>query len=186
MDLSRLFTVYRPFDHEEFLRSLKQLRFQDSDWLFEGTPRGEALQGDVLAEVEIAFTNADGGADLYVGSAMLLGNSCDAVPEQDPVVAVAPVLHLEQFVEQHADRKDAEGLVDLLRRNRLTSRFYLPAIGSYGERFVDFAFTAPISTQRLNRLYIEQREEGLRLSERGWWLLTGKLAHHFSRGSREE
>jgi hypothetical protein len=186
VEFQELFTVYRPFNHAAFLRELERLAFQEAKWLYASGEMDRApLQGDIFPEIELQFTNSDGGPETYIGPAMLVANSCDAVPEQDLVAAMAPVQEVTDYLEGIQDQSDWKGRVDTLRRNRFTSRFYLPAVGTFPERYVDFAFTAAVSTRRIRTKFEAQQSEILRLSERGWYLLTGKLAHHFARGSRE-
>lgn len=60
-----------------------------------------------------------------------------------------------------------------------------PATAEYPERYADFTFLSAVSTRRIQELYASDKQGILRLTEPGWYLLTGKLAHHFARGERE-
>ncbi len=186
MDLPSLFAVYEPFDHREFLQHLRNLRFQDPNWLYDSRLRtDQPLQGDIFPHVELHFTRRDGTAAAHHGAAMLIANSCDTVPEQDPAAAMAPVQLLDSVAAELRHEVDREGRLETIRANRRTSRFYLPATAADPERYVDFTFASAVSTRRIQDLYASHQRDILRLTERGWYLLTGKLAHHFARGERE-
>jgi hypothetical protein len=186
VDLPSLFTVYQPFNHPEFLQHLKDLRFQDPKWLYDSRRQtAEPLQGDIFPRVELHFTDRGGAAAAYHGAAMLVANSCDTVPEQDPAAAMAPVQNLDRVSAELDDQPDRESRIQIIRANRRTSRFYLPATAEYPERYADFTFLSAVSTRRIQELYASGKQGILRLTEPGWYLLTGKLAHHFARGERE-
>jgi hypothetical protein len=182
VELPNIFTPIRLFSHPEFLQGLRDLAFQDPNWLYtNGLPDEEPLQGDVFPEARLYFTGPDGEPVEYIGSAMLVANSCDAVPAQDPVAAMAPVVPLELF-----ERERGAGDAETLRRNRFSSRMYLPAQGEKPELYVDFRYTAAVSTARIREMFKAAGGRGgiVRLSESGWYLLTGKIAYSFARGGR--
>lgn len=107
---------------------------------------------------------------------MLLSHGCDAVPDQDPVAVMAPVFDVGDFEAESPER------VAALRNNQLSAILFLPAVADLPERYVDFNFACSVSTLRIQTLFADA-DLGLRtrLSMKGWWLLTAKLAHHSAR-----
>lgn len=184
-DLERVFDAYGPQDHEDFLDSLRGLNFQDPDWMYmpvDGDP--EPWQGDVLPRAEIHFTSRDGEAARYTGKAMVLSHGCDVVPDQDPAATLAPVWSVPEYLDNlDLDEEQRETRRAYLVRNRLTNLLFLPSPRGDGpNRVVNFSYGSPVSTTRIVSIY-DDLDAGdlLRLSDRGWYLLTGKLAHHFVR-----
>lgn len=187
VDTGKVFRRYGPQDHEGFLRSLEDLAFQDPNWLFVRADDPKPWQGDVVPELEVAYTNQAGGTEQYVGPAMLLSNGCDMVPGQDPLTAAAPVFNLDEYMDWR-DAEDPDSILGNLRRNRLTEVFYLPEFGDHPEQCVSFTLAGAISTHRVTGLYDDEEtmDDVLRLSDSGWYLLTGKLAHHYVRSEDRE
>lgn len=181
VDTEKVFKRYGPQDHGGFLRSLENLDFQDPDWLFMRADDPKPWQGDVVPELEVPYTNRDGGTEQYVGPAMLLSNGCDMVPGQDPLAVAAPVFELDEYMEW-LDAADPDSILGNLRRNRLTEVIFLPGFGDHPDQCVNFTFAGAVSTHRIADLYDEGfTDEVLRFSDSGWYLLTGKLAHHYVR-----
>lgn len=176
VDLERLVAFYEPLSHEELARSIRGRRFADPKWLFMDVKQPDPWQGDVVPDAELHLTMADGGAFRLTGPAMLLSHGCDAVPEQDPLALMAPVFEVSDFEAEYRQR------VDALRANRLSGMFFLPAVGVLPDRYVDFNHACAVSTTRIAQLFADAPlAQRTRLSMRGWWLFTAKLAHHMAR-----
>lgn len=184
-ECSLRYAPYQYFNHDAFLKSLRNLDFGNPKWMYDATSRDDApLQGDILPAVELHWTDSNGEALQWIGPAMLLSNSCDLVPEQDPAAAMAPVFPIDEFVDRFAPPQ-RERERSAIQTNQHTSRMYLPGASFLSESYVDFAWSSAVSTQRIATLFTSAgRKNILRLTEAAWYLLTGKLAHHYVREQR--
>ena len=155
---------------------IKGRRFADPKWLYMRIAQRDPWQGDVVPHAELHFTTQDATAVRLDGPAMLLSHGCDTVPDQDPVAVMAPVFDVSSFEEEQPDRDAA------LKNNQLSGMFYLPPVEDLPARYVDFNFACSISTVRIQQIFADSDPKlRTRLSMRGWWLFTGKLAHHLAR-----
>jgi hypothetical protein len=178
-DVEVVFHSYGPLDHETFKRSLRDLDFQDPNWLYQPVASEEPWQGDVFPSGEVGQLVESGQVGVVEAPVMLLSHGCDAVPGQEEFATLAPVWPLSELGLSGAwtDQR-----LNDLRSNRFTNLFYLPACGDLPESFVDFLQAGAVSTDYLARLARETPlQSKLRLREGGWYLLTGKLAHHVAR-----
>lgn len=126
-----------------------------------------------------------------VGSRTILGliisNSCDLASENNPTpdqrVVYAPILNLDIYRERLIGRgylsKDADGIINQIRRQEVVRLFYLPAVpGQFGESVIalDNLYSLP-----LGMLNEERRTRVFSLSNFGWYVLLFKLSVHFTR-----
>lgn len=179
MDPERLIGDYEPLTLDDVLWGITKGRFKHPKWIYMKVGDPTPWQGDVIPSAELHYTDRNGAASRYVGPAMLLSHGCDAVPEQDPVAVMAPVLSLAELAEGKHDQASYQAAA---RGNRLSAIFYLPGQRHIPDRYVDFGQSSAVSTVRLQELFRDAAvEERTRLSMPGWWLLTGKLAYHVAR-----
>ena len=168
------------------MAGLRDLQFQDPNWLYEAS-HSEPLvfQGDIFENASVAYLDRTENAHIIDGPAMILSHGCDAVPGQSQLVTLAPIFDLDRFGQEVGGEDGGESRVETLRGNRFTGLMYLPAVLDREERYVDFHYAASVSVHLVEQWNERAVTDGfLRLTRRGWLLMTGKLAHHFARLER--
>ena len=185
LDLGLVIAEYRPFNPDEFTKSVRKKEFTNPKWLYDSANRKhEPWQGDILPDMELAYIGADGQVFVYEGAVMLLSHGCDTVVGRDDYALAAPVVAFREYVERVPEDERGDR-ANNVQSNSFSNVLYLPAYGELPESCVDFAFASAVSTQRVQAA-CEDTEwaHRLRLSSGGWYLLTAKLAHHFARVER--
>jgi hypothetical protein len=180
---------HRPLDDETFKREAKRLSTaaQNGRWLYMEVQENqrEPWQGDVCPELRLAFIAEDGQIEEFLGTAILLSTTCDAVPGQDPYAVFAPVFTVDEFAqalkpEQRASRLHA------LKGGHYARYMYLPAEGEFPESYVDFSQAASVSTRYAERVFrAAPLSKRLRLSRLGWYFFNYKLGYYYSRAEDE-
>jgi hypothetical protein len=183
-DPESIVTEFRPMAPREFLESIRGLEFADPKWLYGAVDDPDPYQGDIAPEGELAYVDRNGEIHGYRGAVALASHGCDAVPGRNLVATLVPVFSVERYLDAFPEEQRVQRLGEL-RSNRLTSLFYLPAVDSFPERYIDFAWAAAVSTHRIADIFSRtSTSERLRLSRNGWYLFTAKLAHHVAHEER--
>jgi hypothetical protein len=180
---------HRPLDDETFKREVKRLSTaaQDGRWLYMKVKedQGEPWQGDVCPTLRLAFVAEDGEIEEFVGRAMLLSTTCDAVPGQDPYAVFAPVFSVEDFVNALAPVQRTSKL-NALRGGHYARYLYLPADANLPESYVDFSQAASVSTRYADRVFRDAPlGERQRFSRLGWYFFNYKLGYYYARAEDE-
>lgn len=185
--LERIFRIYHPRSHEEFLGALRDLRFADPNWLYEAGVGADPSpwQGDVcLDDIALSYSTEGAAEAIMVeGPAVVLSHGCDVVVGQGDMCTLAPVFDVAALEGRIENPETRASRVDSLRKNRTSGLFYLPAAGALAtDSYVDFSYAASIPTPDTVRIFTGLGgARRLRLTRPGWHLFTGKLAHHFAR-----
>lgn len=145
------------------------------------------LQGDGWAKLD--FHDVVSRTDRKT-NACVISNSCDVSPDNrrsiPPRITIAPLVRLSRFVELLRSSGVAESSihsqVEAIRKQEVTSIFFLPKGGGLGEDsvlFLDDLQSYPVArffeNDEKNRLFT--------LSQAGFWLFLIKLAIHFCRAN---
>jgi hypothetical protein len=183
-DPESIVSEFRPLVPRDFVESIRRLDFTDPKWLYGPVDDPDPYQGDIAPDGQLAYVDRGGLLRGYRGAVALASHGCDAVPERNQVATLVPVFSAERYVEKFPPEQRGQRIAEL-RGNRLTSLFYLPAVDSFPDRFIDFAWAAAVSTYRIADIFATAGSGGrLRLSRNGWYLFTAKLAHHVAHEER--
>ena len=172
---------YRPLSPTATIASVRAAEFQNPKWLYATSVTPDIWQGDVLPEVHLAWIDAAGGVQVYEGPAIVLSHGCDTVADRDLMATLAPAFALSDYIAECsglADAGDAAVREQAIRSNRVTSNFFLPAVGASPDRVVDFSWACSVSNRYLDAIASRSPNEKLRLTRSGWYLFTAKFAHH--------
>lgn len=180
---------HRPLDDETFKREAKRLSTaaQNGRWLYMEVEEDqrEPWQGDICPGLRLAFIAEDGEIEEFVGTAMLLSTTCDAVPGQDPYAVFAPVFTVDEFVNALAPVQRTSKL-SALKGGHYARYLYLPADGEFPESYVDFSQAASVSTRYADRVFQEAPlEDRRRFSRLGWYFFNYKLGYYYARAEDE-
>lgn len=146
----------------------------------------EILQGDGWTKIEI-INFATGARDKIKG--ILLSNSCDIAPENSPEfpprIVFAPLIPLRAFDEllkrsTTLKPEQIDSKIDAIRKQRVTSLFYLPPGGDLDGDHVallDDLHSIPLQTF----LAEAERTKLFTLGQMGFYLFLLKLSIHFCR-----
>jgi hypothetical protein len=150
----------------------------------------EILQGDGWSGFDIVNFN-DGRRDQIKG--IMLSNSCDLDStnrrESPSRIVFAPLIKVSSFMERLKSSgalraEQIQAKFDSIRRQRVTSLFFLPAGGTLGEDHIavlDDLHNIPL------RLFESKttRSKLFTLSQLGFYLLLLKISIHFCRFSED-
>lgn len=146
---------------------------------------GSLFQGDLYKEVLMPNYN---NQEFRPVKGFLISNTCDASSENARISPIfltfAPIISLSKYEEalkaKHSDEEKVDTHIQAIRRQQISSIFYLPAPTSMQEMFVplDKLFSIPPSclledTLKEKRIAV--------LSNLGFYMLLFKLSVHFSR-----
>lgn len=175
---------FRPMAPKDFLESIRGLEFRNPKWLYGAIDDPDPYQGDIAKDGELSYVDRTGAPRGYHGAVALASHGCDAVPGRNHVATLVPVFSAERYLAEFPAADRAQRLGEL-RSNRLTSLFYLPAVDTFPESYIDFAWAAAISTYRIATMFSSApASDRLRLSRKGWYLFAAKLAHHVAHEER--
>jgi hypothetical protein len=144
----------------------------------------ELLQGDGWSRIEIIRFET-GERDKIKG--ILLSNSCDIAPENrrdfPPRIVFAPLIDLGAYEARLIallDKQIVQDKLAAIRRQTVTSIFYLPAGGSLASEHI--ALLDDLHTIPLKAFLSEtEREKLFTLGQMGFYLFIMKLSIHFCR-----
>lgn len=146
-------------------------------------PHGDAmLQGDGWPGFQVF--SFDSGDRLSVRG-IVLSNSCDVSPDNPralpPKVTFAPIVKLSAIRNRLEQRgftpAQIDGKIEAIRKQAVTSIFYLPAEDPLGEEYVallDDLHSMPVAAH-------EKNDKLFALSMAGFYLFVFKLSVHFCR-----
>ncbi len=118
---------------------------------------------------------------------IVVSNSCDIAPANKPDpwknVLFAPIAPLDKYIARLAgagkDKVSIDGVVDSIRRQRVTDLFYLPAKGvEFPESIVPLDDIRPES---VHDFHARQPARLFSLNQYGWYIFLIKLSIHFTR-----
>jgi hypothetical protein len=149
----------------------------------------DLLQGDGWFGFDV-LNFSDGRKDQIKG--IMLSNSCDADSQNDrdlpariifaPLVAVSRYVDLLRKADVDADQIGHK--IEAIRKQRITSLFFLPKGGSLDEDHIallDDLHNVPLSVFRAKK----ERAKIFTLSQMGAYLLILKISMHFCRFSED-
>jgi hypothetical protein len=177
-DISRLL----PEHLKSFASDLRKYPVDYPKWFY-GQPPKEIYQGDVIAEARTALIDDDGTGSYREGAVVVISNTCDVQPNRDDYLLLAPLLTLEERYE--CVTLTGQARIDHfhdLKRNRLASIMFFPAVEGMGDSWLDFTKICPVSSEYFysKKLRIlDQRVASL--SQKGHYFFLMKLAYHFCR-----
>lgn len=153
-----------------------------TNYFLRGGPEEELLQGDGWRGfVALDFDTAERRQI----SGVILSNSCDIDArnrrDHQPNILFAPIMRLSSFVELLGKRepREVESKLESIRRQEVTSLFYLPAAPAIGEECLvnlDDLHSHPLSS-----FLTSSRARLFRLNQTGFYLFLFKLSIHFTR-----
>lgn len=145
---------------------------------------GECLQGDGWTSIQIVRF-ADGRRDKVKG--ILISNTCDIDPKNarifPPQIVFAPLVRLDAYekaLKQKISAEQVRSKVAAIRKQQVTSLFYLPAEGTLdGEHIaiLDDLHSIPYRAFEAERT----RTKIFTLNQIGFYLFVIKLSIHFCR-----
>jgi hypothetical protein len=144
----------------------------------------QALQGDGWRGLVVV--RFETGEQRSV-TGLILSNSCDIAPENQRAlptnVVFAPLVALDRYVDRliaaGQTTEQVASLLDTIRRQEVTSLFYLPAL-SYGPP-ESVAFLDDVHSHPAPHFFGTTRARVFRLSMVAFWVLLLKLSIHFCR-----
>jgi hypothetical protein len=160
-------------------------RFPNNRTLYtEHAQQHELLQGDGWQGL-VAIDFDSGERKALRG--LILSNSCDISPDNPRALAAkitfAPLLRVSRFLDKLKDAGQTDtqvtSLADSMRRQKITSMMFLPAISGVMEDSV--ALMGDIHSHPLEHFRTGPRTRVFRLNDFGFYLLLFKLSIHFSR-----
>ena len=168
---AELFSQLRDFEHRSYYTNLYA---------------SETLQGDGWPGIEI-INFSDGARDKVKG--ILLSNSCDIdfsnSRDLPPRVVFAPLVRLDLYIDllKRSGLADEQigGKVDAIRRQRVTSLFYLPRGGALDSDHI--AVLDDLHNIPLSRFLTDSKSSSklFTLGQMGLYLFLLKLSIHFCR-----
>jgi len=157
-----------------------------TDYYISGKYRDEMLQGDCWRSLKIINFETQQKKN---ASGIILSNSCDIAPENNrdiptnfvfsPVVKLS--IYAERLEKSRIDRERIKARLDSIRRQEVTSAFYLPNVaGGLDDEYI--AFLDTIHTMPTNALKIgTENIKRFTLSMVGFYMFLFKLSVHFCR-----
>ena len=183
-ELGRYFPSYLTDDQKRLLA--QELRsFRDKMPYYTSMYPDEVLQGD--GWTKFALVDFDTGKGRSVRG-IVLSNTCDIDPNNERILPVnvlfAPIVGLAAYAQKVADAgmplEKIGDKLDAIRRQDVTSVFYLPAGGGLTEEHI--ALLDDVHPMRVERMYAtEGRTKLFTLSQGGIYLFLLKLSMHFCR-----
>lgn len=169
-------------EKEELLADLRRFP-EGSNYLLTGGPDEDLLQGDGWRGfVHIDFETLKRTPRLGV----IVSNSCDIDVRNRrdlPTNALfAPVMTLQSFRElllKYRSAEQAEQKIQSIRRQEITSIFFLPNVPVVGDDVV--VFLDDLHSHPLNNFVRSERSLVFRLNQLGFYIFLFKLSIHFTR-----
>lgn len=163
------------------LRSFPQIDsyYDDSGDLADSVLQGDGWRGLIVLDFLTARQKPISG--------LVLSNSCDIAPgnrRRLPTnVVFAPMLPLDRYIQnlRAAGQTDHQitGLVDALRRQEVTTAFFLPGVeGQHPDRI---ALLDDVHSHPLSHFLTVNRSRRFRLSMVAFYVFVMKLSIHFCR-----
>lgn len=171
-----------PADKHQLLSEIRSFR-TNSNYFTSLSLGVELLQGDAWEGFELLdFTTGN----RKVVKGVILSNTCDISAENSrdvvPNVLFAPLVDLSKYVKilQTAGKSEesTKSLVESLRRQEVTSAFYVPGTGELAESIV---ILDQISSHPVTHFLETTRRRLFRLGQFGHYLFLIKLSIHFCR-----
>lgn len=171
-----------PADKHQLLSEIRS--FPENTNYFTSLPLGvELLQGDAWEGFEL-FDFATSQRKVVKG--LILSNTCDISPENPrdvvPNVVFAPLIDLSKYLHvlkvSGRSVESTDSLVGSLRRQEVTSAFYVPRWGDLAESIV---LLDQISSHPVTHFLGTKRRCRFRLGQFAHYLLLIKLSIHFCR-----
>lgn len=145
-------------------------------------PGKEILQGDGWNEFTVI--DFDSMQKKQV-KAIILSNTCDISRENKriiiPKIVFAPLIKLRKYIlllqENEISESDLKSKLDSIKRQEVTSVFYLPIGGKMNEEYIvsfDDLHSMPINSTNIT-------EKLFTFSQQGYYLFLLKLSIHFCR-----
>ena len=177
-DISR----FLPHDLESFRSDLRKYPLGFPEWFY-GTPLAEIYQGDVIANARTILLEEDAKSAYRDGAVVVISNTCDAQPDRDGFLLLAPLYTVNERVEGTGLKDQAlADHIHSLRRNEITSLMFYPAKEKLEDSWVDFSKVCPVSSDYFYSKILKAKENRLAsLSQKGHYFFLMKLACHFCR-----
>lgn len=174
--------------HDEFIQQLRNLPKGAAKWLYSPAPPNVIVQGDVLGPVQYVAISEGNERALVESEVMLVSNTCDLVPTQQPFSLVAPVIELEAYTGTETTRGEPWiSRLHALRKFEINPFYYLPGWIRFRESFADFSRITHLPSSYLVELF--RRGTSVRkvsLSSKGYLLLLSKLTYFLARLETDE
>lgn len=174
-----------PGDRHQLFDELRQFP-KSFDYYWHASESG-ILQGDGLRGFSYIFYSAPGEVGQKSVSGIVVSNSCDIAPENDPAgdqnVLFAPIATMGAYLERYRAMgktdPQVESFADTIRKQKVTTLFYLP---SYGDRLSESIVPLDdIRPEPLSYFYENRGDRIFSLSQYGFWMFLIKLSIHFTR-----
>ncbi len=188
-DIAELARVYlpkylTPQQKNELWAELRDFPRIGSFYLPPDATPDEALQGDAWRGLVVVRFET---GERRPVTGLILSNSCDIAPENPrPLptnVVFAPLVALDRYVDRllaaGQTTEQVQSLLDAIRKQEVTSLFYLPAL-SYGPP-ESVAFLDDVHSHPAAHFFGAARARVFRLSMVAFYVLLLKLSIHFCR-----
>ncbi len=166
-----------------FIEQVRSLPENASKWLYSPSLQRVILQGDVLGPVQYVATSEENERALVESEVMLVSNTCDLVPTQQPFSLVAPVIELEAYAKLGTPTDESwNNHLRALRKSEMKAYYYLPSWAHLPESFADFSRITHLPSKYLVELFEKRKSvRKVSLSSKGYLLLLSKLTYFLAR-----